>query len=80
MYVYIYIYIYICIERERDVGLLSAGEKQLLCLARALLMTQSGASVLLMDEAMIMSMMLIMKTTIKHIYYYYYHYCYYCYY
>lgn len=30
---------------------LSAGEKQLLCLARALLMTRSGASVLLMDEA-----------------------------
>lgn len=32
-------------------GLLSAGEKQLFCLARALLMAQHGASVLLMDEA-----------------------------
>lgn len=32
-------------------GVLSAGERQLLCLARALLMTRCGASVFLMDEA-----------------------------
>jgi ATP-binding cassette subfamily C (CFTR/MRP) protein 4 len=38
-------------EISDDGGLISAGEKQLLCLARALLMTQQGASVLLMDEA-----------------------------
>jgi len=38
-------------ELSDEGGLLSAGEKQLLCLARALLMTKQNAAVLLMDEA-----------------------------
>lgn len=38
-------------EISQEGSMLSAGEKQLLCLARALLMTQQSASVLLMDEA-----------------------------